>query len=278
MITHKPDTPLAFVIELAKNAGDLLSSFYSTHGIAARRKADQTLVTDADIAADKLICAALRSSFPEDAIVSEELSSTLVGKERSVWVIDPLDGTTNFSRGFPTWGVSIARLIDGYPSIGVVYFPLLNECYSTQLGCGSFLNGEPLLLSQVETDRQLNNPSREDVFACCTRTYRHYDVQIPLKVRIIGSAAYNLCLVARGSAALSLDVTAKIWDIAAAWLILTEAGGAVSCLNDTQPFPALPGNNYDHLKFPTLGASSHKLLQTARSRVIPRKLINNRDS
>jgi len=278
MNTHKTDTPLTFTVELAKDAGNLLCGFYSSRGIAARRKADQTLVTDADIAADQLIREALRTTFPDDAIVSEELSSTLVGKERAVWVIDPLDGTTNFSLGFPTWGVSIARLIDGYPSIGAVYFPLFDECYFAQFGGGSFLNGEPLSISQDDADWERENPSREDVFACCTRTYRHYDVQIPLKVRIIGSAAYNLCLVARGSAKLSLDVTAKVWDIAAAWLILKEAGGVVTCLNDPQPFPALSGNNYDHLKFPTMGASNEKLLQLARSKVVPRKLDNHRDS
>lgn len=255
-------TDLEFTTKLANQAGELLRSYYSSRGLTAQRKADQTVVTAADLAADQLITEAIRQAYPEDAIVSEEQRTSLDGPARPTWVIDPLDGTTNFSLGFPIWGVSIARLVDGWPSLGVVTFPLLDECYSAQRGVGAFYNGNPLTIQPIAPSDQ-----RQSAFACCARTYNHYHVSVPYKYRILGSAAYNLCSVARGSALVSFDTVAKLWDIAAAWLIVEEAGGTVGCWNGISPFPALPGTDFNPLPYPTLGAANAVILERSRQQL-----------
>lgn len=258
-------TDLDFTIRLAQQAGALLQGYFSARGLAAQRKADDTVVTQADLAADRLITEAIQKSYPSDAIITEEQSTALEGDPRPTWVVDPLDGTTNFSLGIPIWGVSIARLVNGWPTVGVVYFPLLDECYSAQLGLGAFYNGAPLVITSLAPSDQ-----RQQAFACCARTYLYYNVNVPYKYRIFGSAAYNLCCVARGAALVSFDTVAKLWDIAAAWLIVNEAGGTVGCLNGETPFPAVPGNNFLTHSFPTLGAANPEMLTTTRQQIKPR--------
>ncbi|MFZ6030458.1 MAG: inositol monophosphatase family protein [Chloroflexota bacterium] len=259
-------TDLDFTIDLARQTGALLQEHFSPDGLAAQRKADNSVVTQADLAADRLIIERIQSAYPSDAIITEEQFTALQGPSRPTWVVDPLDGTTNFSLGIPIWGVSIARLVNGWPVTGVVYFPLLNECYSAERGAGAFYNGAPLKVTPPTAyDR------RQQAFACCGRTYLHYNVSVPYKYRIFGSTAYNLCCVARGAALVSFDTVAKLWDIAAAWLIVGEAGGAVACLNDEKPFPALPGGNFLEQHFPTLGAATPELLAATRRQIEPRK-------
>lgn len=258
-------TDLEFTLNLAHRAGKLLCNYFSSMGINAQRKADNTVVTQADIAADQLITDAIQETYPTDAIISEENQTTLEAENHSTWVIDPLDGTTNFSLGFHIWGISIAHLINGWPSIGVVYFPLLDECYSAKQGNGAFLNGAPLSpIPQGENDQ------RQKMFTCCARTHRDYIVSVPYKKRILGSATYNLCSVARGAAAVSFDTVPKIWDVAAAWLIVEEAGGAITSLSHNAPFPILPGKDFATLHYPTLGAITDEILTVAQQQLQPR--------
>jgi myo-inositol-1(or 4)-monophosphatase len=256
---------LTFTIQLARRASLLLRSYYSNRGLAAQRKADNTVVTAADLAADHLITDAIRAAYPHDAILSEEQHTALAGPTRPTWVIDPLDGTTNFSLGFPTWGVSIARLVEGQPALGVIDFPLLGECYSALRGHGAWLNDAPLRIPTADESDQ-----RVHAFACCARTHKRYHVSVPYKFRILGSAAYNLCSVARGAALASFDSVAKLWDVAAAWLIVEEAGGAVSKLDGTTPFPAQPGNDYLALPYAVVGAATPQILAQTRQQLQPK--------
>jgi myo-inositol-1(or 4)-monophosphatase len=96
-------------------------------------------------------------------------------------------------------------------------------------------------------------------FACCSRTHQRYAVSIPYKSRILGSAAYNFCMLARGSACVSFEAAPKIWDIAAAWLLVQEAGGTIAAYMGEPPFPILPMKNYASIDFPTLAAASQEL-------------------
>ncbi len=249
---------LLFAAELARRAADTLCRYYSPDGLPAVRKADHTLVTEADVAADRLIAAALGEAYPQDAILSEELQQSLDAPAPSLWVIDPLDGTTNFSRGLRHWGVSIAYLQDGWPELGAIYFPLLNELYTAQRGAGAFLNGAPLHVDS----------SPDAFFFCCSRTIQHYRLTLTNKCRVVGSAAYDLCAVGRGVASMSLDMTCKVWDIAAGWVVVTEAGGVVEMFAGPAPFPLSAGQPYDRLSFPTLAAASPQLLQTARQKIV----------
>lgn len=256
------DDILDFAFNLAIQTGDLLKKYYNPAGINIIMKPDQTAVTEADLAADKYITQQIKQQFPTDGIISEESSHFLVNPQSPTWVIDPLDGTTNFSLGLAIWGVSIARLIDGYPDLGVIYFPLLNEIFTTRRGIGSYLNTKPI---------STHSPSRAQAmpfFACCSRSFRNFTINIPYKPRIFGSSIYSISLVARGAALIGFDATSKIWDLAAAWLLVEEAGGFVSLLEGSSVFPILPDVDYSTTSYATLSAATLKLLNMGRSKIV----------
>ena len=258
---------LPFAIRLARQTGQLLMQYYRRTNLATELKADKTLVTEADLTADRLISSALRETFPEDGLISEELQPVSPGDISRVWVIDPLDGTTNFSLGIPFWGVSIACLVDGWPEIAAVYFPVLDEMYSAERGKGACFNDT---LLRVDSS-MLNRPGT--VFACCSRTYRRYNVSIPYKARILGSAAYNFSILARGIALLAFEATPKIWDIAGAWLVVSEAGATIQSLDGVTPFPITPATEYRNHNYPTLAALNAELETNALSQIQPRPRV-----
>jgi myo-inositol-1(or 4)-monophosphatase len=204
-------------------------------------------------------------------VISEELSPILrygwnpiesQGQENleknAVWVIDPLDGTTNFSLGLHYWGVSIARLVGGFPEIAAIYFPLIDELYTAQKGKGASLNTEHIYARPAQKGYQ------RTFFSCCSRTHKYYDVRVRYKTRILGSAAYDLCTVARGVSVLGFQATPKIWDIAAAWLIVEEAGGVIETHDGSNPFPIEAERDYNQQIYPTLAASNRPVLIKGR--------------
>ena len=133
------DPALKFATQLAKETGQLLLEHFNSSGSQANLKEDNSVVTEADLSADHLISVAIHKNYPSDVIISEELQPEIGAAKSAVWVVDPLDGTTNFSLGLPIWGVSIARLVHGWPETGVVYFPYLKELYSASRGSGAFV-------------------------------------------------------------------------------------------------------------------------------------------
>jgi myo-inositol-1(or 4)-monophosphatase len=256
--------PLDFAIQLAYRAGELLLEHHD-QASTARLKEDKSVVTESDLAADRLVTEEIRANYPGELILSEELQPRLSGDPSGfMWVIDPLDGTTNFSLGLPFWGISIARLQDGQPNLGVLYFPPLNGLFTAQSGQRAYYNGAPL---EVGISSR-NQPA--SFFSCCSRTYRNYDIQIRYKPRILGSAAYSLCSVARGIALIAFEATPKIWDLAAAWLLVKEAGGVIETYDSSEPFPVREGVDYSRASFPTLAANTPGLLAEARNKIIPR--------
>ena len=248
-------SPLPFAANLAEETGTLLKEYFHRQSLASELKSDNSLVTEADLAADRLLRQAIQREYPHDGILSEEGGTTYPNGYTHVWVIDPLDGTTNFSLGLHYWGVSIARLRDGYPETAAVYFPLVDELYTAQRGQGAFLNGEPLRIK----DPKLNSPN--SFFACCSRTHKYYRVNLPYKTRMLGSAVYHLCAVAKSAAIIAFEATPKLWDIAGGWLIVREAGGSVQTLTGESPFPAEPGCEYAQKSFPTLAAADPRLVE-----------------
>ena len=213
-------------LEIATLAADLMLK--TTDEAHARRKADGTLVTDLDHAIDQLITAELRTRFPDHRLLSEESSTTYDPTAPFTWIIDPLDGTTNYARGLPIWGVSLALVQDGSPVVGVLTFPHMRETFAAMRGQGATRNQHPIAVSDVPA------PDDEHFIMYCTRTPRRYTVTTPLKLRILGSAAYHIAKVADGTALAVIEATPKVWDLAAALLILEEAG-VVYAPRDTQP-------------------------------------------
>lgn len=255
---------LHFAETLARQAGSLLTEFFQLNGIESTQKADHTVVTQADLAADDLIRSAIQAAYPEDQILTEESGITQYRPDRPMWIIDPLDGTTNFSLGLHTWGVSIARLVDGYPDIAAIYFPLYSELYTAKRGEGAFLNQQPLQIDPQNAQRTTA------FFACCSRTFRRYQVGVRYKTRILGAAAYDFCCVARGAAIAGFQVTPKIWDIAGGWLVLEEAGGSAQLHGGGSPFPYTVMEGFERISYPTVMAANASLGEKVRSQLIPR--------
>jgi myo-inositol-1(or 4)-monophosphatase len=252
---------LTFAQNLARRVGDILRDRYWNNQIRVGLKADQSVVTEADTFADEMIIRAIRENYPADALISEEQFPQLDHPADRVWVIDPLDGTANFSNGLPIWGVSIALCIGGWPEVGVLYFPLTGDLYAAKKGQGARLNG-----SKLET----NETARYSFFICCSRTHSQYNLSVPYKTRIPGSVAFNLASVARGDAAINLEVAPKIWDVAAAWIILQEAGACVEILQGDSPFPIRSGEDYNLSTFSTIAAVGRGEMERAQQWIQPR--------
>jgi myo-inositol-1(or 4)-monophosphatase len=153
--------------------------------------------------------------------------------------------------------------VDGWPHIAALDFPLLGEHFTAQIGKGAFLNGEKLLAKPPLEDQPTS------FFSCCSRTFRHYQVSVRYKTRILGSAAYGLVSVARGSAVLAFEATPKVWDFAASWLIMHEAGGFVQALDGSELFPLIPGTEYRDKNYPTLAAATLAEIERGRQQITP---------
>jgi myo-inositol-1(or 4)-monophosphatase len=260
------NTIVNFTTQLAKQAGDCLLSYFDTRNLEINIKLDQSVVTDADMASNKLIIDSIRNQYPEDGILSEEGCTVYPPDRPYVWIIDPLDGTTNFSLGLHYWGVSINRLFNGEPDLAVNYFPKLNEIYIASKGKSAELNGTRLNVNRI---RKVN-PS--PFFSCCSRTHKRYFVNIKYKTRILGSATYGLSSVAKGAAIVAFEVTPKIWDLSASWLIVRESEGIISPFSGEKIFPLAPGKDYSKISFPVLAAISQKEWDSARKQISPKKL------
>ncbi|MCJ7716737.1 MAG: hypothetical protein MUO54_09480 [Anaerolineales bacterium] len=247
---------LDFAKSAAKQTGKLLLDHFYNGNHQGELKADRTLVTKADRDADLLLQNLIQEKYPDDGILSEE-GSTVFPENDHVWVLDPLDGTVNFSLGLHYWGVSIAHLENGVPQTAAVYFPVVDELYSAAKGEGAELNGKPINVSNPP----VNSPHA--VFVHCSRMHKLYRVQLPFKTRSLGAAAYNLCLITKGTAILAFESTPKIWDFAGSWLIVEEAGGLIRAKGELQPFPAQPGIKYNDHAYAILASATKEVMNEA---------------
>lgn len=245
---------LEFATALATECSEFAVSQFRLH--PARRKRDGTLVTETDIAIDRLISQRLAATYPGHRILSEEQITAYDASTEFTWVVDPIDGTTNFARGLPIWGVSIALLHDGLPVVGVVDFPLIQERFTAASGIGAWRNGERI---QTYTG---NHAGDQQLLMKCTRTDRRLQIQTPLKSRVCGSAAYHLCKVADGTALIGVEATPKVWDLAAAWLVIIEAGGVITNWRQEPVFPlAAVSKEYVTAATPVIAAANQSIMR-----------------
>lgn len=201
-----------------------------------RHKGSIDLVTEADLASEKAIVDSLLQDLPDIPIMAEESRNEYSdGMRGPTWVIDPLDGTTNFAHGFPYFGVSIGYAVDGIPQAGVIYCPLQDELFCACRGKGAWLNGSRLGVSAAA-----------DLQHALVATGFPYDVHGTLPqvidtlrrvlpavqdVRRAGAAALDLAYVACGRLDGFWEMNLKPWDTAAGVLLVEEAGGAVSAFS-----------------------------------------------
>jgi histidinol phosphatase-like enzyme (inositol monophosphatase family) len=218
-----PDLQLA--LELAEQAGKLTLGYFGRKSLQVHSKRDATPVTEADRKAEELIRQGIGSRFPEDGLFGEEFDERPSGNGRR-WIIDPIDGTRSFIHGVPLYGVMIGLEVDGVLRLGVINFPALGEIYHAESGCGAFMNGKALQVSNVSekgdstvvfTEREylLDPPSEHPVDLL--------RVEAGL-VRGWGDC-YGHMLVASGRAEVAVDKIMSPWDCAAIIPIVREAGG-----------------------------------------------------
>ncbi|MGB9673683.1 MAG: inositol monophosphatase family protein [Anaerolineales bacterium] len=251
MIQNAFSSEMEFARYLCLQSAKLLLGYFQNDHLQKSRKKDRTFVTEADVAVDTFIREEIQKNYPQDFIISEELNSFSAHElPKNGWIIDPLDGTTNFILGLAYWGTLITRVEGGYPVLSIQYFPVLNELYQAAQGCAPLLNGDPI---QVESK---SAPSSISIFSCCSRTFRNYQVTIRYKTRIFGSAGYSLSSVSKGITRIAFEATAKIWDLAAAWILIPQAGGVIGVLQGEEPFPVLPNMDYQTKNYPILAAAS----------------------
>ncbi len=249
---------LSFAAALTTRVGaQLLRDFGQA---TATEKSDGSLVTQSDRWADVELRQAIQAAFPEHGALSEEVEH-IFPETDWCWIIDPIDGTTNFARGIPIWAISLGLLYRGSPVFGYVYVPPLQQAFhGFWLGepwrpSGAYLNGEP-----IQTSRAM--PSGNQFFNLCARSIRVLQNPVPCKIRMLGVATYNLLTVADGAALGGVEATPKIWDIAAVWVIVQAAGGFWQPLAGQPIFPLQPGQDYSQRCYPTLAVSQPELLET----------------
>ncbi|MFN6965104.1 MAG: inositol monophosphatase family protein [Pyrinomonadaceae bacterium] len=223
---------LNFAVETARAAGGLLLEKFGRI-TAVTKKGDINLVTEADLASEALIIERIKSHFPRHSILAEESGEAVVvgGDSRWKWIIDPLDGTTNFAHGYPCFCVTLALEHDGEVVIGVTYDPTRNELFTAERGQGASLNFKPIHVSTtpklseslVVTGFPYDFKSREN-FA------RHLtEFMLGSRgVRRDGSAAIDMAYVACGRFDGFWEEGLNPWDVAAGVLMIEEAGGRVS--------------------------------------------------
>ena len=221
---------LGFVVDLAREAGALLrNGLDRPRELSFKSRAD--LVTNIDLASEALLVTALRQRFPDHAITAEE-GGGVDTPAGYTWLVDPVDGTTNYAHGYPVFAVTLALLDRGELELGVVYDPLRDEMFTAQRGRGAWLNGKQLRVSATEdlqvallstgfpyhrfTNPATNIPQFNAMIMSCQGIVRS------------GSASIDLAYVAAGRTDGHWELGLKPWDSAAGALLIREAGGMVT--------------------------------------------------
>ena len=236
-----PRPAVNVAVRAARAAGAVILRYMNrVDSLKVEEKARMDFASEVDRLAEAEITRELRRAYPDHAILAEESGAT--GKSNKVWVIDPLDGTHNYLRGFPHFCVSIGFLDHGDPVHGVIYDPLRDELYTASKGDGAFLN-----------DRRMRVTKRETLAGAllCTgfpfRQRPHLDTQLAMlkallaeaeDVRRTGSAALDLAYVAAGRLDGFFEIGLKPWDMTAGCLLVREAGGHYTDFTGQAGIPA----------------------------------------
>ncbi len=241
----------------AYRAGRILSESFGKE-IRVNKKGAIDLVTEADIASEKMIVATIREVFPDHAFLAEESGASGAGRDH-LWIIDPLDGTTNYAHGLPVFAVSIAYAVNDQITFGIVFNPVSGESFAAVRGGGAFLNGNPI---QVSSTKAIGDSLLVTGFSYKLRTT---PPDLPLArfsrcllaaqgIRRLGSAALDLCYVACGRFDGFWEADLKPWDTAAGMLIALEAGASVT------DFANRPYTCYDNDLLATNGRIHNELV------------------
>jgi len=260
-------------ISLAVECGKMMLNASGKNKEINQKESYADLVTETDKAVEQFLFGQLKHHFPNHRFIGEETSSKVGLTSDPTWIVDPIDGTTNFVHTFPYVCVSIGLAVNKVPVLGIVYSPFLDRLYSARKGSGAYCNGKPITVRPncnslsdalliCEFGSQRDDEKRNAVFRNLEAvgwTCRG--------IRCMGSAALNLCSIAEGCADGYWEFGLHVWDMAAAVVILTEAGGTVI---DTK------GGPIDIMNRRILGACSEKIAKELSS-LLPIHLNLERD-
>ena len=209
------------------------------------KSSDVDLVTEVDELSEEILIKHIKENYPDHSILSEESGESNLNSDY-LWIIDPVDGTTNYAQGLPIFAISICLKYKKEAVLGVVYAPMLNEMFYGIKGKGSYLNNKKLSISTKENlnecvlatgfpyDRATNKDNNSNYFS-------HF-IPMVRGLRRMGAASYDIVSVAAGRLDGYWEMYLKIWDIAAGLLILEEAGGVYKHMPDKKDYSIIVGN------------------------------------
>ncbi len=225
--------------ELARKAGEICLDLQSNLG-DVKYKTAKDVVTIADVTSEKLIVDGLRAVFPTHSIRTEEAGVIEGSDPRYRWIIDPVDGTVNFSRGIPLWGISIALHFEGKPLVAVVNLPKLGEMFTAVKGQGTFMNGKPVHVSREDnpthaicSNGDFNVGDAQKINAQNSKNFAAEAIAFE-RVKCLGSAVIEGCFTACGRLDCFVMTMSYPWDIAAIALLVEEAGGRSTHIDGTE--------------------------------------------
>lgn len=223
---------IALTTEAADRAVKRLQGDYAIH-----RKVDGTVVTDIDREIERYLRAEITARFPKHAIFGEEYGydRDATPSDAPLWAVDPIDGTVNLANGFPLWCVSVGLVVAGEPVLGVVICPQIGETFAGAKGSGATLNGIPLSALPG------GGPTTfDDAYGICSASVRRVDfTDVPVRTRILGSAALDVCWVAAGRLKGCQSIGVSLYDVAAGLCLCREVGASVEWLAEREPWSAV---------------------------------------
>ncbi len=231
--TIESDNRLSLAIDTAKKVGGYQVTKLGEEIKISTKSSPIDLVTEVDIKSQEMIVGSIQRDFPDDKILAEEgvFTKTDIGDGWS-WIVDPLDGTTNYSHGFPIFCVSIGIYYQMRPKLGIIYAPFFDELFVAKKDCGAFLNDKKI---SVSDHSNLITSMLATGFPYDKATSKHDNIDYFSRIikqthaiRRLGSAALDLAFVACGRLDGYWELKLKPWDVAAGFLILTEAGGKIT--------------------------------------------------
>lgn len=228
---------LDFAIKIAKKAGKILSNHYQTD-IKVSFKGDnrRNVVTEVDKMSEKLIVDAIKKKFPDHCVLAEEGGDCGIKPSDFKWVIDPLDGTNNYTHGYTFFALSIALTYKDQPLVGVIYAPWFKELFYAGRGLGAFLNGKKIRVSNA-TEIQaslLATGFNQSEHGRNIPIFKHI-VPKAQGIRRCGSAALDMAYTAMGRLDGYWEVAIYAWDVAAGVILVEEAGGVVTDVHGKKP-------------------------------------------
>ncbi len=229
---------LALATSIAREAGSIARARFHEPRTIATKSSEIDLVTDVDHALDALVRERILASRPRDGLVTEE-NRAHEGSSGVRWIVDPLDGTTNYAHAFPHFSISIGVEVDGQREVGVVHDPMRDETFSAERGRGASLNGTPIRVSKIGELRRslLATGFAYDVHTRRTPNLEYFErfVSTAQAIRRAGSAALDFAYVACGRFEGYWELHLAAWDVAAGLLLVEEAGGRTSDFDGGPP-------------------------------------------